>query len=62
MGLGDKIQNSAEKAGGEAKEGLGKATDNEQMQAEGKGDQLKAGAKQAGENLKDAARNLTGKD
>ncbi|MGD8201428.1 CsbD family protein [Ornithinimicrobium sp. W1679] len=53
MGLGDKISNAAEDAKGKAKEGVGDATDNEQMQAEGKGEQLSASAKKAGENVKD---------
>jgi uncharacterized protein YjbJ (UPF0337 family) len=53
----DDIKNSAEKLGGKAKEGVGKATDNEDLEAEGRGDQTKASIKQAGENVKDAARN-----
>ena len=35
MGLGDKISNAAEKASGSAKEKLGDATDNRDLQAEG---------------------------
>jgi uncharacterized protein YjbJ (UPF0337 family) len=54
MGLDDKIENAAEKAGGSAKEAAGKATDNERLEAEGKGDQFKADVKQAGEKVKDA--------
>ena len=54
MGADDKVQNSAEKLGGKVKEGLGKATGNESMEAEGHGDQAKGSAKQAGENIKDA--------
>ena len=54
MGIGDKIQNAAEDLGGKAKEATGKATDNERLEAEGKGDQVKADAKKAGENVKDA--------
>jgi uncharacterized protein YjbJ (UPF0337 family) len=50
------INNSAEKATGKVKEGLGKATDNEELEAEGQSDQVKASAKQAGENVKDAAK------
>lgn len=57
MGLDDKIRNAAEKAGGKIKEGTGKVTDNEQLEAEGRLDQAKAGAKQAGEDVKDAAKN-----
>jgi len=54
MGDGDKAQNAGEKLAGKAKEAFGDATDNEQMQAEGKADQTKASLKQAGENVKDA--------
>lgn len=58
MGLGDKMQNAADKAGGKIKEGAGKATGNERLEAEGKGDQAKGGIKQAGENIKDAGKDL----
>ena len=54
MGLDDKIKNAAEDLTGKAKEGVGKATDNERLEAEGQGDQTKANLKQAGENVKDA--------
>ena len=53
MGLDDKISNKAEELKGHAKEGTGKATDNEQLEAEGKGDQAGANLKQAGEKVKD---------
>ena len=39
MGLDDKISNAAEDAKGKAKETAGKGTDNERLEAEGKGDQ-----------------------
>ncbi|MCY1717710.1 CsbD family protein [Microbacterium sp. SL62] len=54
MGLDDKIKNAAENIAGKAKEAMGKATDNERLEAEGQADQTKAHAKQAGENVKDA--------
>ena len=54
MGMDDKIQNKAEELGGNAKEGLGKATDDDKLQAEGKSDQAGSKVKQAGENVKDA--------
>lgn len=54
MGLDDKAENAAEKLGGKGKEAIGKATDDEELEAEGKGDQFKANLKQAGENVKDA--------
>ncbi|OYN95508.1 CsbD family protein [Enemella evansiae] len=59
MGLGDKMQNAADKAGGKIKEGAGKATGNERLEAEGKADQAKGGMKQAGENIKDAGKDVT---
>ncbi|ARJ04102.1 CsbD family protein [Cnuibacter sp. UC19_7] len=54
MGLDDKIRNAAEDIAGKAKEGIGKVTGNERLEAEGKADQVKADAKKAGENVKDA--------
>jgi len=54
MGTDDKIRNSAEEAQGKIKEGAGKATDDEKLEAEGKADQTKANLKQAGEKVKDA--------
>ncbi|KAA0975745.1 CsbD family protein [Paeniglutamicibacter gangotriensis] len=61
MGLDDKIGNKAQEATGKVKEGVGDATDNEKLQAEGAGDQAGAKAKQAGEHLKDAAKDITGR-
>ena len=55
MGLGDKISNAAEEAVGKVKEGFGKATDNESLEAEGKIDQGKANVKQGVEDVKDSA-------
>lgn len=57
MGADDKTQNSAEKLGGKIKEGVGKVTGNEKLEAEGKADQSQANVKQAGENVKDAFKN-----
>ena len=54
MGISDKISNAAEDATGKAKEAAGKATDDERLEAEGKGDQASAGVKKAGEKVKDA--------
>ena len=54
MGLDDKIKNAAEDLGGKVKEGVGKLTHNEHLEAEGKADQVKADVKKAGENVKDA--------
>lgn len=54
MGIADKAKNAAEKATGKGKEGIGNATGNDEMRAEGKTDQSKASLKNAGENVKDA--------
>jgi len=54
MGLDDKIDNKMEDLGGKAKEGVGRATGDEELQAQGEGDQAKADLKQAGEKVKDA--------
>jgi uncharacterized protein YjbJ (UPF0337 family) len=54
MGLDDKIENAAERLGGQSKEAAGKATDDERLEAEGKADQSKADLKDAGEKIKDA--------
>ncbi|MEU1397922.1 CsbD family protein [Micromonospora zamorensis] len=54
MGIDDKINNATEDAAGKLKEGAGRATDNEQLEAEGHTDQSKAKLKQAGEKIKDA--------
>jgi uncharacterized protein YjbJ (UPF0337 family) len=56
MGTGDKISNKAEEMGGKAKETVGDATDNRDLEAEGKLDQSEAHGKQAGEKIKDALR------
>lgn len=54
MGLEDKISNAVEDIKGKAKEATGKATDDESLEAEGKGDQAKSDLKGAGEKIKDA--------
>ncbi|GAB2699135.1 CsbD family protein [Thalassiella azotivora] len=54
MGTDDKMDNTAEKWQGKAKEAVGSATDDEELEAQGKGDQAKSDLKQAGEKVKDA--------
>jgi uncharacterized protein YjbJ (UPF0337 family) len=56
MGLMDKANNEAEIAKGKVKEGVGDATDNDRMQAEGEGDQAAGNTKQVGEKIKDVFR------
>lgn len=53
MGLDDKISNKAEELKGQGKETVGKATDDEELEAEGHADQAKGNVKQAGEKIKD---------
>ncbi|MCU1632366.1 MAG: CsbD family protein [Micrococcaceae bacterium] len=53
MGLDDKISNAAQKLGGQGKEAAGNATGDENLRAEGRGDQTKSDLKQAGEKIKD---------
>ena len=54
MGIGDKAKHTAEDLTGKSKEGVGDATGDESLKAEGKTDQSKASLKKAGENVKDA--------
>jgi uncharacterized protein YjbJ (UPF0337 family) len=50
----DKIKNKAQEVSGQGKEAVGEATDDRDLQAEGKKDQAAGGLKQAGEKVKDA--------
>jgi uncharacterized protein YjbJ (UPF0337 family) len=54
MATDDKIDNKAEELAGKAKQGVGKATDDKDLQAEGHADETSANVKQAGEKIKDA--------
>ena len=54
MGTEDKANNKAEEFGGKAKEGVGKATGDDELRAQGERDQTKSNLKQAGEKVKDA--------
>ena len=56
MGVDDKMKNAAQDLTGKGKEAVGKATDNERLEAEGDMDQAEAKLKKAGENVKDAFR------
>ncbi len=53
MAADDKIGNKAEELKGKAKESVGDATGDDQLKAEGEGDQAKGNIKQAGEKIKD---------
>jgi uncharacterized protein YjbJ (UPF0337 family) len=56
MGRDEKIDNKLEELGGKAKEAVGRATDDEALEAQGERDQTKSNLKQAGEKVKDAFR------
>ncbi len=53
MGLDDKIKAAGEKVAGKAKEAFGGATDNDELKAEGKGDQAKGNLREGVEDVKD---------
>ena len=54
MGTDDKMDNKAQELTGKVKEGVGRATDDENLEAQGRNDQTKSHLKQAGEKVKDA--------
>jgi uncharacterized protein YjbJ (UPF0337 family) len=54
MGADDKTDNKLEELGGKAKEAVGNATGDENLERQGENDQSKANLKQAGEKVKDA--------
>ena len=54
MATDDKLRNQGEDLKGKAKETIGRATDDEELEAQGRADQAESSLKQAGENVKDA--------
>ncbi len=52
----DKIKNKAEELGGQGKEHVGKATGDEQLEAEGHAAQASGNLKHAGEKVKDVVK------
>jgi uncharacterized protein YjbJ (UPF0337 family) len=59
MGIDDKAEHKAEGLGGKVKEGLGDATGDRDLEAEGQADQSKANVKQAGDKVADALRDAS---
>ena len=55
MGTQDKASNKLQDVKGKAKETVGKVTGDEDLENEGKTDQVKASVKDVGEKVKDAA-------
>ena len=53
MSAMDKMKNKAEEVTGQGKEHVGRATGDEQLEAEGNKDQASGNLKQAGEKVKD---------
>jgi len=58
MGTEDKAANKFTDVKGKIKESAGKATNDEELEGKGKGDQAEASIKDGVENLKDAAGNV----
>jgi uncharacterized protein YjbJ (UPF0337 family) len=54
MATEDKAAHKATELKGKVKEGVGEATDDRELQAEGQADQAKGNLKQAGDKIKDA--------
>ena len=58
----DRAGHKLEEIKGEAKQAVGKTVGSDDMVAEGRGDEASGRAKQAGDDLKHAAKKVTGKD
>jgi uncharacterized protein YjbJ (UPF0337 family) len=54
MATEDKAAHKATELKGKVKEGVGDATDDQELQAEGQADQAKGNLKQAGDKIRDA--------
>jgi len=55
MSAMDKAKNAAKDAAGKVKETVGGATNNEDLEAEGKSEQVEADVRKGAENVKDTA-------
>lgn len=53
MGADEKADNKAQELRGKLKEGVGRAIDDEELETQGQGDQVRSNVKQAGEKVKD---------
>lgn len=56
MGTTDKLKDKAQAAKGKVKSEMGRAMDDPDLEAEGRGDKLSGHLKLAGENVKDAVK------
>lgn len=57
MGAMDKLKNKLQMGKGRAKQETGRATGDPYLEGEGKADRVEGGAKQVGEQVKDAGKN-----
>jgi uncharacterized protein YjbJ (UPF0337 family) len=58
MSLIDKVKNKLQMAKGHGKESMGRAADDPDLRARGRGDRMQGGAKQMGEHLKDMGKDI----
>ena len=58
MGFMDKLRNRFQMGKGTAKQDVGRAVGNPDLEAEGKGDRIGGAGKQVGEQVKDAGKNV----
>jgi len=58
MGFWDELRNKTQRAKGRGKERFGRQTRNRSLEGKGRTDRYKSGAKQVGEQAKDAAREV----
>ncbi len=61
MGVADKFSNKAEELRGRAKEAAGAATGDEDLKAEGQGDQASSAVKKGAEKIRDKANEIADK-
>ncbi len=58
MGLADKLRNKLHMGSGRAKQSVGRATNDRDLEAEGTGERLGGATRQVGEHAKDAVKDV----
>jgi uncharacterized protein YjbJ (UPF0337 family) len=58
MSFMDKLKNRFQMSKGHAKQGVGRATGDPYLESEGQGERISGGARQVGEQVKDAGKNM----
>jgi uncharacterized protein YjbJ (UPF0337 family) len=58
MGFMDKMRNKFKMGRGRAKQDVGRATDDPYLEAKGRGERVDGAARQVGEQVKDAGKNV----